>query len=202
MRPRLLLAGFASLAHSLPAKEHRHDALMTDQKFAEMFGEGASPTSSRAAAARQGAGALGEKSPTLRPASLVQRPADCPSYTGLTNQPEDDAINNWCKNICEKDPVHSCPREKCICITDAPERIDAKDQKCDPSCTDVQPDTGTCETWKSMCVKRIEDGSGYCHATCGVCIPCADEAIELGRCMKSHGGPIATLADASAASPT
>ena len=56
MRPRLLLAGFASLAHSLPAKEHRHDALMTDQKFAEMFGEGASPTSSRAAAAQQGGG--------------------------------------------------------------------------------------------------------------------------------------------------
>ena len=54
---------------------------------------------------------------------------DCPSYTGITNQPEDDAINNWCKMQCPG----FCPEDKCVCITDAPKR------RADPTVMEREP---------------------------------------------------------------
>jgi hypothetical protein len=51
-------------------------------------------------------------------APLAGEQAACPSYTSLTNQPEDDAINDWCQVQC---PAF-CPEDKCVCISDAPKR--------------------------------------------------------------------------------
>ena len=54
----------------------------------------------------------------VAPPATAGEQAACPGYTSLTNQPEDDAINEWCQVQCPG----FCPVDKCVCITDAPKR--------------------------------------------------------------------------------
>ena len=54
----------------------------------------------------------------VAPPATAGEQVACPSYTSLTNQPEDDAINEWCRVQCPG----FCPVDKCVCITDAPKR--------------------------------------------------------------------------------
>ena len=54
----------------------------------------------------------------VAPLATAGEQAACPGYTSLTNQPEDDAINDWCQVQCPG----FCPVDKCMCITDAPKR--------------------------------------------------------------------------------